>query len=203
VEASIEEGGGARTIWPCLATFLISEMSFFSCVWRPCLSLSISLMDLSSIRLFSRSSSAINETRSASSRHNSTKYCGEKEDVFPPFPRLDMCWSGRVSCRESIPTCWGLLLAEDEAHGVVSGSSPAIPLDLGGGLQKESLASSPTMLVGTEKKDLADSPPRNGNERGSVWEIRRVPPEPRLVNASSLTPLCSSHHETVARPAQR
>jgi len=41
-----------------LATFLISLMSFFSWFCRLCLSLSISLMDFSSIRLFSRSSSA-------------------------------------------------------------------------------------------------------------------------------------------------
>lgn len=46
------------TICPCLALFLISTMSFFSCACKPCLSLSISLIDLSSILLFSRRSSA-------------------------------------------------------------------------------------------------------------------------------------------------
>ncbi len=46
------------TICPCFAVFLISAISFFSWVWRLCLSRSISLMDLSSIRLFSRRSSA-------------------------------------------------------------------------------------------------------------------------------------------------
>uniref|UniRef100_A0A2P2KEH9 Vacuolar protein sorting-associated protein 2 homolog 1-like n=1 Tax=Rhizophora mucronata TaxID=61149 RepID=A0A2P2KEH9_RHIMU len=45
-------------ICPCLAFFFISVISFFSCACRPCLSLSISLIDLSSILLFSRRSSA-------------------------------------------------------------------------------------------------------------------------------------------------
>lgn len=45
------------TICPCFALFFISTISFFSCDWRPCLSLSISLIDLSSILLFSRRSS--------------------------------------------------------------------------------------------------------------------------------------------------
>lgn len=52
----------ALTICPCLALFLISTMSFFSCACRPCLSLSISLIDLSSILLFSRRSSEDHKT---------------------------------------------------------------------------------------------------------------------------------------------
>lgn len=46
-----------HTICPCLALFFISIISFFSCACRPCLSRSISLIDLSSILLFSRRSS--------------------------------------------------------------------------------------------------------------------------------------------------
>lgn len=47
------------TICPCFALFFISTISFFSCVCRPCLSLSISLIDLSIILLFSLKSSAL------------------------------------------------------------------------------------------------------------------------------------------------
>ena len=42
-----------HTIWPCLALFFISKISFFSCDCKTCLSRSISLIDLSSILLFS------------------------------------------------------------------------------------------------------------------------------------------------------
>ena len=54
---NVENSQKVHTICPCLAAFLISVISFFSWVCSPCLSLSISLIDLSNILLFSLNSS--------------------------------------------------------------------------------------------------------------------------------------------------
>lgn len=93
-----------RTICPSFAIFLISIMSFFSCCCSPMRSRSRSRIARSSIRLFSRSSSA------------SGRRVGCGKVVKSPAQAVGTPRGAWQDASRTGLACWGLLLAEQPRH---------------------------------------------------------------------------------------